>query len=89
MVMAKTKERILAATATIADPSRTTKVTERSRPGPHQPDGLVDGDQFSFAASFDLEPEFDLCCYLNLSCHNLLPQQRPRYVATYSWIDSI
>jgi len=54
MVMAKTRERILAATATIADPSRTTKVTERSRPLPHQCDGLVDGDQFSFAASFDL-----------------------------------
>ena len=89
MVMAKKRERILAATATIADPSRTTKVTERSCPVRHQPDGLVDGDQFSFAASFDLEPEFDLCWYLNLSCHNLLPQHKPRYVATYSWIDSI
>ncbi len=89
MVTEKKRERILAATATIADPSWTTKATERSRRLRHQPDGLVDGHQFSFAASFDLEPEFDLCCYLNLSCHNLLPQHKPRYVATYSWIDSI
>jgi hypothetical protein len=48
MVMAKKKEPILAATATIADPSRTTKVTERSRPSLISPDGLVDGDHFSF-----------------------------------------
>ena len=89
MVMAKTMERILAATATIADPSRTTTVTARSCPVRDQPDGLVDGDQFSFGASVDLEAEFHLCCYLNLSCHKLLPQQKPRYVATYSWIDSI
>jgi hypothetical protein len=33
---------------------------ERSCPVGHQPDGLVDGDHFSFAASFDLE--FDLFC---------------------------
>jgi hypothetical protein len=83
MVMAKRKERILVATAIIGDPSRTTKVTELSRPVPHGPNGFVYGDQSSFAASFDLS------CYLNLSCHNLLPQQKPRYVATYNWIDSI
>jgi hypothetical protein len=53
MVMAKKRERILGATGTLGDPSRTTKVTERSCPVRHQPDDLIDGDQFSFAASFD------------------------------------